>query len=84
MRGWFRAKYIERSEHQRVVAQYVRLVKELRENLELLHPYIRTSIHSFSANRHRLNPAVEQPPVSQEENVVRVDFRQSGLLGGGG
>jgi hypothetical protein len=50
MREWFRAKYIERSEHQRVVAQYARLVRELRENLELLQTRTsRTSIHSVSA-----------------------------------
>jgi hypothetical protein len=79
MRGWFRAKYIERSEHQRVVAQYARLVGELRENLELLQTRTYELQYILSQRKmHKLDPVAEQPPVSQEVNVVRVDFQKRG------
>lgn len=79
MRGWFRAKYIERSEHQRVVAQYATLVRELRENLELLETRTYELQYILSQrNRHKRDPVVKQPSVSKEENVVRVDFHKSG------
>ncbi len=79
MRGWFRAKYIERSEHQRVVVQYARLVRELRENLELLQTRTYELQYILSQRKmHKLHPVAEEHPVSQEENVVRVDFQKSG------
>ena len=79
MRAWFRAKYIECSEHERAMAQYARLVSELRVNLELLQ--IQTyELQYILSQRKRtgFGPRAQPSQICKEENVVHVDFRNYG------